>query len=94
MLKEEKVTKCTMLRIPCPFDYGFDMTNVGNGRQLPGHPVSDYVDIPRGEAGGWGSRGSTHKRISIVASKLQVCYRTKESHSNMTHALSQPAPEM
>lgn len=70
------------------------MTNVGNGRQLPGHPVSGYVDIPRGEAGGWGSRGSTYKRISIVASKLQVCYRTVESHSNMTHALSQPAPEM
>lgn len=70
------------------------MTNVGNGRQFPGHPVSGYVDIPRGEAGGWGSRGSTHKRISIVASKLQVCYRTMESHSNMTHALSQPAPEM
>lgn len=49
------------------------MTNVGNGRQLPGHPVSGYVDIPIGEAGGWDSRGSTHRRISIVAYNLQVC---------------------
>lgn len=71
------------------------MTNVGNGRQLPGHPVSGYVDIPIGEAGGWDSRGSTHRRISIVAYNLQgSAYRTMESHSNTTHALSQPAPEM
>lgn len=67
------------------------MTNVGNGRQLPGHPVSGYVDILIGEAGGWGSRGSTHKRISIVAYNIQV---SLHESFKLTHALSQPAPEM